>query len=138
MYSCAKIQQTTNASSRSRKRNIGYRVVVCFLELPKTQGACALLRREKLIIGRECLNQLCTFPGGHWIRSNIQCGHRTVKWSAFLNKRPQRGRDGHCGNEVGTLRRGIEIKIDRQIDRNKYRNSALLWLEALPTKKEGG
>ena len=32
-----------------------------------------------------------------------------VKWFAFLNKRPQRGRDGHCGNKVGTLRRDIEI-----------------------------
>ena len=32
-----------------------------------------------------------------------------VKWFAFLNKRAQRGRDGHCGNEVGTLRRDIEI-----------------------------
>ena len=21
---------------------------------------------------------LCTFPGGHWIRANIQCGHRKV------------------------------------------------------------
>ena len=32
-----------------------------------------------------------------------------VKWFAFLNKRPQRGRDGNCGNEVATLRRDIEI-----------------------------
>ena len=32
-----------------------------------------------------------------------------VKWFAFLNKRPQRGRDGHCGNEVGTLRRDRNI-----------------------------
>ena len=27
----------------------------------------------------------------------------------FLNKRPQRGRGGHCGNEVGTLRRDRNI-----------------------------
>ena len=31
------------------------------------------------------------------------------KWFAFLNKRPQRGRDGHYGNEVGTLQRDIEM-----------------------------
>ena len=31
------------------------------------------------------------------------------KWFAFLNKRSQRERDKHCGNEVGTLRRDIEI-----------------------------
>ena len=34
-----------------------------------------------------------------------------VKWFAFLNKRPQRGRDVHCENEVGTLRRDIEKYI---------------------------
>ena len=33
------------------------------------------------------------------------------KWFAFLNKSPQRGRDGHCGNEVGTLRRDMESEI---------------------------
>ena len=32
-----------------------------------------------------------------------------IKWFAFLNKRPQRRRDGHRGNEVGTLRLDIEI-----------------------------
>ena len=32
-----------------------------------------------------------------------------VKWFAFLNKRLQRGRDGHSGNEVGTLRRDMQI-----------------------------
>ena len=31
------------------------------------------------------------------------------KWFAFLKKSPQRGRDGIHGNEVGTLRRDIEI-----------------------------
>ena len=31
------------------------------------------------------------------------------KWFAFLSKSPQRGRDGAHGNEVGTLRRDIEI-----------------------------
>ena len=31
------------------------------------------------------------------------------KWFAFLNKSPQRGQDGTHGNEVGTLRRDIEI-----------------------------
>ena len=46
-------------------------------------------------------------PRWPFIRANI------VKWFVFLNKRPQRGRDGHCGNEVGTLRRDIQIGIDR-------------------------
>ena len=32
-----------------------------------------------------------------------------VKWFAFLNKRPQRGRGGHRGNEVGTLQRDRNI-----------------------------
>ena len=30
------------------------------------------------------------------------------KWLSFLNKSPQRGRDGTHGNEVGTLRRDID------------------------------
>ena len=93
-----KFQQTTYTSSRSRKRNIRYRVVVfVFLGLPQMQCACVTLCRnvdQKLITGRGCLNLPCTFSGGHWIR---------VKWFAFLNKRPQGGRDGHCENEVGTL-----------------------------------
>ena len=75
-----------------------------FLELPKMQCACVTLA-EKF---RGRLNLLCTFPGGHWIIAVI------VKWFAFLNKRPQRGRGGHCGNEVGTLRRDIEIWLDSQ------------------------
>ena len=34
---------------------------------------------EKLIIGEEMPEpDQCTFPGGHWIRANIQCGHRKV------------------------------------------------------------
>ena len=70
------------------------------------QCACVTLA-EKL---RGHLNLLCTFPGGHWIRVNIQCGHRKVGLP-FLNKRPQRGRDGHCGDEVGTLGRDTENPI---------------------------
>ena len=38
------------------------------------QCACVTLA-EKL---RGRLNMLCTFPGGHWIGANIQCGHRKV------------------------------------------------------------
>ena len=52
-----------------------------FLGLPQMQSACITLCSdvgEKLIIGRGCLNLLCTFPGGHWIRANIQCCHSKV------------------------------------------------------------
>ena len=45
-----------------------------FLELPKMQCACVTLA-EKL---RRRLSLFCTFPCGHWIRANIQCGHRKV------------------------------------------------------------
>ena len=70
-----KFQQTTYTSSRPKKRNIGCRVVVfVFLDLPKMQCDAD----EKLIIGRGCLNLLCTFPGGHWIRANIQYDHHKV------------------------------------------------------------
>ena len=52
---------------------------VSFLELPKMQCACVTLT-EKLrwtrLRGR--LNLFCTFPCGHWIRANIQRGHRKV------------------------------------------------------------
>ena len=43
-----------------------------------------------------------------------QSEYSVVKWFAFLNMRPQKGRDDHCGNEVGTLSRDIEIKPDSQ------------------------
>ena len=69
------------------------------------QCACVTLA-EKF---RVRLNLLCTFLGGHLskliIRAIIQCDHR----KAFLNNGPQRGRDGHCGNEVETLRRDMQI-----------------------------
>ena len=67
---------------------------------------------EKLTTVRGCLNLLCTFPGGHWIRANIQCGYRKVV--CLFKQETSEGRDGHYGNEVGTLRRDIEINIDRQ------------------------
>ena len=74
-----KCQQTTYTLSRSRKRNISCRVIgFVFLGIPQMQCACVTLCSDvdtKLIIGRGCLNLLCTFPGGHWIRAN---GHRKV------------------------------------------------------------
>ena len=40
---------------------------------------------KKLIIGRGCLSLLCSFPGGHLIRANIQCGHcKVVKSLHFI------------------------------------------------------
>ena len=47
---------------------------VNFPELPKMQCACVTLA-EKF---RGGLKSICTFPCGHWIRANIQCGHRRV------------------------------------------------------------
>ena len=77
-----KFQQTTYTSSRPKKRNISCCVVVfVFLWLLQMQCACVTLCSdvdENLIIGRGCLNLLCTFPGRHWIRANIHCGHRKV------------------------------------------------------------
>ena len=77
-----KFQQTTYTSSRSRERNIGCRVVVfVFLGLPQMQCTCITLCSDvdkKLIIGMGCLNLLCTFPCGQWIRANTQCGHSKV------------------------------------------------------------
>ena len=74
-----------------------------------------ILKREGRDWGR--LNLLCTFQGGHWIRGNIQYDHRKVV--CLFNKRTQRVRDGHCGNEVGTLRRDIEIYIYIETYRNQ-------------------
>ena len=89
-----------------------HRLVFVSLGSPKYAIRMGYPLDEKLIIGEGMLNLICTFPGGHWIRAIIQCGHRKVV--CFLNKRPQRGRDGHCGNEIGTLRRDIEILIASQ------------------------
>ena len=72
------------------------------------QCACVTLA-EKF---REGLNLFCTFTSGHWIRANIQCGHRRVV-CLFKQETPE-GSDGHCGNEVGTQRRDIEIYPDSQ------------------------
>ena len=76
-----KFKQTIHASSRLRKRSIYHVVVTVYLGLSQMQYACVTLCcdvDEKLIIGRGCLNLFCTFPGGHWIRANIQCGHNKV------------------------------------------------------------
>ena len=65
---------------------------------------------EKLIIGEGMPESDLHIP--RWLLDQSQIFSVViVKWFAFLNKRPQRGRDGHCGNEVGTLQRGIEIQI---------------------------
>ena len=53
------------------------------------QCACVMLA-EKL---RGRLNLLCTFPGGHWIRANIQCDHRKVV--CLFKQETSEGRDGH-------------------------------------------
>ena len=43
----------------------------------KSQSLCRDVY-EKLVIERGCLNIIWTFPGGHWSRANIQCGHRKI------------------------------------------------------------
>ena len=119
-----KFQQATYTSSRSRKRNIGCRVVVfVFLSLPQMQCAYVTLYcdvDETLIIGRGCLNLLCTFPGGHWIRVNIQCGHRKVvclfkqetsegaRWPLRKRGRSPTTRHGNIDGQINSL-------IDRNI-----------------------
>ena len=66
-----KFQKTT----RTSRRNISYRVVVfVFLGFPKCNAHALLFAMRR----RGCLNPLCTFPDGHWIRANIKCGHRKV------------------------------------------------------------
>ena len=97
-------QKTTKTSSRSieEKKRV---VVFVFLGLPQMQCACVTLCDEKegmpepaLHIPRWPLDQSENSVGGVVIE----------KWVAFLNKNPQRGRDGHRGNEVGTLRRDTD------------------------------
>ena len=64
------------------------------------QSVCVTLA-EKL------MNLLCTFPGGHWIRANIQCGHRKVV--CLFKQETSEGARWSSGNEVGTLRRDMQI-----------------------------
>ena len=73
-------QQTTDIHGLDRGKTLA--IVSCaYLELRKMQCACVTLS-EKL---RGRLNQLCTFPGGHWIRANIQCTIKIAKkFSNFL------------------------------------------------------
>ena len=61
-----------------------------FLELPKMHCACVTLEG----MPKPALH-IPKWPLEHSV--------------AFLNKRSQRERGGHYGNEVGTLRRDIEI-----------------------------
>ena len=70
---------------------------------------CACVTLAEKFRGR--MNLLCTFPGGHWIRVNIQCGHRKVV--CLFKQDTLEGRGGHCGNEVGSLRRDIARNIAR-------------------------
>ena len=53
------------------------------------------------------LNLLCAFPGGHWIRANIQRGDRKVV--CLFKTRDHRGGRVPSGNEVGTQRRDIQL-----------------------------
>ena len=84
---------------------------------------------EKL---RGCLNLLCTFPGGHWIRANIQCGHRKVV--CFFKQETSEG-----AGEMATWKRGRNpttrhANIDSQPASYIYRYPATiasLWSEGL-------
>ena len=66
---------------------------------------CACVTLTEKFRGR--LNLLCTFPGGRWIRANIQGGHRKVVY--LFKQETSEGARCHCGNEVGTLRRDMQI-----------------------------
>ena len=74
------------------------------------------------------LGTLCNLLARRSVRSCLYETEKPSKWFAFLNKSPERGRDNHCGNEVGTLRRDIEIKPVRNIYRNPA-TIASLWSE---------
>ena len=57
------------------EKNVGYRVVILFfLGSPKYNAHTLRFAIDEKLRG--CLNLLCALPGGHWIRANIQCGHR--------------------------------------------------------------
>ena len=113
-----KFQQTTYTLSRWRKRNekkrnVGYRVSLClfFLGSPKC-NAHALrfaVTSWELDNWEEMPEPASDIPRWPLDQSEYSCSVVIVEWFAFLNKRPQRGRDVHCGNEVGTLRRDMEI-----------------------------
>ena len=67
-------------SIEKKKHRLSYRYVR-FSWTPQMQCAYVTVCRDadqKLTVGSGCLNLLCTFPSGHWIRANIQCGHRKV------------------------------------------------------------
>ena len=76
---------------------------------------------------RGCMNPLCTFPGGHWIRANIQCGHRKV--GCLFKREPSEGA------RWPPWKRGRNPATrHRNIDRNIYRNpatTASLWSDGL-------
>ena len=50
---------------------------------------CASVKFSEKFRGR--LNLLCIFPGGHWIRANIRCGHRKVV--CLFKQETSEGRD---------------------------------------------
>ena len=75
-----KFQQITLTLSQMRKETSAI-VSLCLFFLGALQYACVtpcLDVDQKLTVGRGCLNLLCIFPGGHWIRANIQCGYFKV------------------------------------------------------------
>ena len=96
------------------------------------QCACVTLCDEKEGMPEHALH----IPSGYWIRAGSAEGSERilsvviVKWVAFLNKSPQRGRDDYYGKEVGTPRRDIEIQINTNIYRNPA-TIASLWSEGL-------
>ena len=121
-------QKTTKTSSRSieEKKRV---VVFVFLGLPQMQCAgviCFAMRR------RGCLNPLCTFPGGHWIRANIRCGHRKV--GCLFKQEPSEGArwpPWKRGRNPTTRHRNIDSQLHIMIYRHPAK-IASFWSEGLP------
>ena len=75
--------------------------------------------RMRIAATREVDNwEVMPEPGLHILRwpldqseYSVWSSYCNVKWFAFLNKRPQTGREGHYGNDVGTLRRTFKVKV---------------------------
>ena len=98
-----------------------------FSELPKLQCACVTLAEQ--LGGR--LSLFCTFPCGHWIKANIQCGHPEVV-CLFKQETPEgvRRLQWKRGRNPTTRHRNIASQIASYIYRHPA-TIASLWSEGL-------
>ena len=119
-----KFQKTKkNIEKSSEETSAIVSLCLFFLGSPKCNGHALRFAMRR----RGCLNPLCTFPGSHWIRANIKCGHRKV--GCLFKQEPSEGA------RWPLWKRGRNPTTrHRNIDTNIYRNPATiasLWSEAL-------